>query len=198
MVRRWFDRGARDRTLDADSSRFSSTISTRGSKRAWCPRRRAARRSPRSAASSRHESMPGMRAWAPRWTRSLATSDTPCVPFAARYVLEVLCHSNPEGRLTILFSIGRNRSVPKRGTYPDFLLSLACREMKATAGWLDAQEGESALRNLRTRPDETAIVGRAAVSPLENCASGYEINRVWASQHDQPPTLRPGPVQTLA
>ena len=67
-----------------------------------------------------------------------------------------------------------------------------------TAGWLDAQEGESALRNLRTRPDETAIVGRAAVSPLENCASGYEINRVWASQHDQPPTLRPGPVQTRA
>ena len=53
--------------------------------------------------------------------------------------------------------------------------------MKVTAGWLDAQEGESALRNLRTRPDETAIVGRAAVSPLENCASGYEINRVPAS-----------------
>lgn len=77
-------------------------------------------------------------------------------------------------------------------------LRQATLEAQATAGWLDAQEGESALRNLRTRPDETAIVGRAAVSPLENCASGYEINRVWASQHDQPPTLRPGPVQTLA
>ena len=85
------------------------------------------------------------------------------------------------------------RRLPQVGSA---LSCLNCCE--ATAGWLDAQEGESALRNLRTRPDETAIVGRAAVSPLENCASGYEINRVWASQHDQPPTLRPGPVQTLA